>query len=255
MTLMADEPAHPLRFAVNLWRRAMAQAWGALGLYAAIYAAGLVLHLPPPALLLLAVAELFVSAVVHGALMRIGLGDGAGLGPAGLQWTRVETRILLARLLLGLVLILLLVGAIFLMMLAGAVVMAAIGQKPATDFFVTQAGAAVILAGLASGVASVWTMTRLAMSGPATVDRGEVQVFATWRMTAGLRPWRLLFWSPLFGVAAFALGFLLRTTERTGGLDGSTALVASLAYALVFAFIETPIVAGVSVYAYLRLRP
>jgi hypothetical protein len=260
MTQAAEEPSHPLRFAVGLWRQAITRAPAVLALYAVIYLTALIGHPSPIFACALVLAELLVSAMAQGALTRLGLGLGdettsaPGLGLVGLQWTAVETRMLLSRLLLALVLLLLLVGAVFCMALAGGVMMAVSRQSPApSGFFQTPAGMSVVVVALVFAAATIWIMTRLALSGPATVDREQVQVFTTWTMTSGGRPWRLLFWCPALNIVVFALGFSLRTAERTGGLQGGAAIAAALAYVLFIAFVETPIATGVSVYAYRRL--
>jgi hypothetical protein len=269
MTENLMDPSHPVGFVLDVWRRTVVSAWAALALYAAIYVAVLIGHPPPAVAAALVLAEVLVAAVVQGAQMRLGLGPGGdtarfgGLGPAGLQWTAVETRILLSRLLLMLVVILLLVAAVFCMALAAAVTLAMSaapsgvmpGQTPpGAEFFHTGAGAAMIVTGLSFAAATVFVLTRLALSGPATVDQGGVRVFATWPMTAGLRPWRLLVWCPVLNILVFGLGFALHSGEQTGALHGASATIASLAYALFTAFIETPMSAGVSILAYRRLK-
>jgi len=261
MTTTPTSPGGALHAAVGIWRQALARAWAPLLIYAAVYAVGLVVRLPTVAILLLIPTELLVWTVVSGALMRIALGElhpddpAFRLGPVGLQWTGIETRLLGARLLLILLLFLALTAAVFCMLLAGVVVAAMTGQPPtlATAFFLTPSGMAISLVGLAFAVLTGWVATRLALSNPATADRGQVQAFSTWSLTAGRRAWRVLFWMPLLIFGGFVLGFLIRWLDRTNSVPSALMPVVWIAYALLLGFVQTPLAAGVSAYAYRRL--
>lgn len=252
----------PLWAAFGLWRTGVSRALGALALYAGLYAIGLLVPLPPWALIGLVVVELLVWAVAFGALMRIALADlhadepSYRLGPAGLQWGVIETRLFTARLLLLLLLFLILVAAVFCMMLAAIVVSAMTGPPPklAAGISLTPAALAVILVGLAFAGVTVWVATRLALSSPATADRVKVQVFSTWPLTRGARAWGLLAPMPMLIFITFALGFLVRWAMRCGSLPASALPAVWIAYALFVGFVQTPLAAGVSAEAYRRLK-
>lgn len=251
-----------LRAALGLWRQGLARAWAPLLVYASIYAVGLAAPTSLPLGLLLVVVELLVWAVVSGALMRLALADrhpgdpAFRLGPAGLQWTGIETRLLGARLLLVLLLFLILVAAVFSMMLVGVVVAATTGQapKPAAGFLTTPAGVAIALVALTFTLVTVWITTRLALSSPATVDLGAVQAFSTLALTRRPGAWRLLVWMPVLTAGVFALGYALRWVTQVGGLAPGAAAAARVAYAVLAALVQTPLAAGVSAHAYRRLK-
>jgi hypothetical protein len=252
----------PLGAAFGLWRAALTRAWGALAVYAGVYVLGLLLPLPPLALAGLIVVELLVWAMASGALMRLALADLHPddplyrLGPAGLQWGAVEGRLLAARALLVLLLFMILVAAVFCMMLAAVVVSAVAGPAPklAAGGPPTPAAIAILLVGLAFAAVTVWVCIRLGLSSPASADRLRVQAFSTWSLTRGARSLKLLAFLPALILAAFALGFLVRWAARCGILPPAVLPVVWIAYAIFVGFIETPLAAGVSANAYLRLR-
>lgn len=249
-----------LRAGLVLWRQGLTRAWAPLGLYAALYAVGLSASLPAPVLIGLIVVELLVWAVISGALMRLALADrhpddpAFRLGPGGLQWTAIETRLLGARLLLVLLFFLILVAAIFCIMLVTVVMTATTGAPvKGAPFLSTPTGVAIAGVGLAFALAAVWIATRLALSSPATVDLGAVQAFSTLALTRRPEAWRLLVWAPLVTIGVFVAGFALRWAAQVGGLPPTAATAARIAYALLGALVQTPLVAGVTAHAYRRL--
>jgi len=205
--------------------------------------------------LVLAPIDLLVSAVAYGAMMRIALADGHTgdeayrPSPAGLQWSGLETRLLGAFLLIGLFVLLCAIGAVFATLLAAVIVAAVSGQFPQAGgvFLATPSGmtAAAVLAATMAFI--LWACIRLILSTAATVDRRQVQVFSTWRMTKGHA-------LPLF-VALLAIAVPAIILGAAGRLLAGHALSLPFwgAYALVIGFLQTPLTAGVSAEAYRRL--
>jgi len=199
--------------------------------------------------------DLLVSVLAYGAMMRIALADihpgeaAYAPGPGGLQWTRIETRLLAALLLIGLFVGLAALGAVFLTLLTAIIVAAVSGlaARSSGGFLDSPSGIAASAVFLVAMCVLLWACVRLVLSTAATVDRQQVQVFSTWKLTRGAAP-------PLF-VALFIIAapaVVLNAVGRlaAGSLAGPGVWVA---YGLVVGFVQTPLTAGVCAYAYLKL--
>lgn len=247
-----------LRAAAALWRPLVAGAWAPLlGLSALAFVLSPALGLAPVWALVLAPANLLVSVLGYGAMMRLALArgvDGAGAdrpGPAGLQWTAIETSLLGAFLLLALFVALCAIGAVFALMLIAIVVAAVTGpvaSAPSLAGFVsTPSGFAASAVFAVTFGFLIWACVRLILSTPASADRRQVQVFSTWGLTRG----NVL---PLFlallviAVPAIVLGAAARLAAGQ-----AVALAVWVAYALAVGLLQTPLTAAVTAFAYRRL--
>ena len=248
------------RFLATAWRR----AWAAMLITAALLGAPWALGLWSPrspwrleALLALAAA----AVMAEGALYRIALGTERP-GPGGLQWGRPEWR-------LGAVWALTVAFLSVLGLLAFVAVLAtAFGVASAGRGFVmalpsTWAGAvdgrgravvgvvgALCLAGM------VWAGTRIALGAAASIDRGRVQLLATWVQTRRL-VLPILVGRFLLGIGPIALAWLLLGAMPRGGHPPSVPLLwtASMAAGLVLAGLWLPLSVGLMAYLYRRCPP
>ncbi len=244
--------------AVAFVHRAAPLAWAPMALVAVLaFMPSPALHLAPVWLVAVALLNLPVSAVANGALMRIALEDRhAGeadfrLGPAGLQWGVIETKLLWSLLLLGLFFVLCIIGAVFLFGLVAIVVAAVSGAPPRTPagLFASPSG---VFGGLAFAIAVLlmfWAAARLILATPATADRRSVQVFSTWELTRG-QVVKIAAAMIVIGLPALILNQAARLFA-----DGGPALVTALwgLYALVVGLVQTPLVAGAAASFYRRL--
>ncbi len=245
------------RFLGTAWRR----AWAAMLVTAALLGAPWALGLWSPrspwrfeALLAAAAA----AAMAEGALYRLALGQGRP-GPAGLQWGRPEWR-------LGAVWGLTLAFLFVLGMLAFVVVIAtAFGVATSGRGFVlalpsTWAGAvdgrgravlgvvgALCLAGL------TWAATRVSLGAPASIDRGKVQLLATWAASRRLVV-PILLGRFLLGIGPLGLAWVLLWAASRESYSPEAALLwtASLAAGLAVAGLWLPLSVGLMAYLYRR---
>jgi hypothetical protein len=246
-----------LRAAAAAWRPMLTGAWAPLlGLTLLALAISPAFGLAPLRALLLAPVDLLVTAVAYGAMMRVALADlhvgdeSYRLGPGGLQWTSIETRLLGALLLIGLFVGLAGLGAIFATLLSAVVVAAVIGQPSGAvgGFLATPSGIAAALVCAVTVGFILWAGVRLILSTAATADRRQVQVFSTWSLTKGAA---LPLFLALLAIAAPAILFSLAGRMAAGQ---AVALAPWAGYALAVGLVQTPLTAGVSAYAYRRLR-
>ena len=256
MTTTRISTGEALRAAARLWKPMLIGAWAPLlGLVVLALAISPAFGLAPLWPLLLAPVDLLVSVLAYGAMMRIALADrhaGDAVwrpGPAGLQWTGIETRLLGAFLLIALFFVLALLGAVFATLLTAVIVAAVTGQLPRAGgaFLATPSGMAAAAVAAVTLAFALWAGVRLILSTAATVDRRQVQVFSTWRMTQGSA-------LPLFlALLAIALpAVLLSAAGRlVGGQIGGVILWSG--YALVVGLVQTPLTAGVAAWAYRQL--
>jgi hypothetical protein len=247
------------RFLATAWRRAWAAMLIAAVVFGALSALGLWSPRSPWRLeALLAVAA--VSAMAEGALYRVALGAGRP-GPAGLQWGRPEWRLGAVWGLTGAFLFVLGMLA-FVVVLATAFGVATSGRGFVMALPATWASAvdgrgraivgvvgAVCLAGL------VWAGTRVALGAPASIDRGKVQLLATWRASRRL-VLPILLGRLLLGVGPMGLAAaLLWVAARGGHPSPGLAWAASLLAGLVLAGLWLPLSVGLMAYLYRRSPP
>jgi hypothetical protein len=246
------------RFLATAWTR----AWAAMLITGALLGAPLALGLWSPrspwrlaALLALAAS----AAMTEGALYRLALQKGSP-GPGGLQWGRPEWRL---GAVWGLsVLFLLVLGALALVILF----FAALGVAASGPGFVmsepaTWVGAVdgprrrvvgVVAAFCVAGL--IWAATRIALGAAASIDRGRVQLLATWadsrRLAAPILLGRLLLGVAPIGFAAVVLWRLSRANHASAVWSW----VASLAAGLAVAGLWLPLSVGFMAYLYRRCR-
>jgi hypothetical protein len=203
---------------------------------------------------------LLAFIVAAGALYRSAL-ERPGARPGGLQWGRVETRLLAVWLLTGVFLVIL--GLlVFVAVLCSAYAVASAGAgfvaaEPATWApAVDGRGRLVVGAvGMAGATALVWAKLRLCLSSAATVARGRVQVLSAWPLTRGITAPILAAWV-LVGVAPAVLTaglYFLRW--RLGGGPLLAAGAVNFALGMVIAGLWLPNIVGLMAYLYGRLEP
>lgn len=246
-------------FILPSWRRAIA----ALVLYAVTanaYFYTVIAGLAPAAILATLVLTLLASCVVDGGLLRIALDHGKP-GPGGLQWGRVESR------LLGLALLCVVLFSTVSLLLLIVLVMVSIGvslpaKTPASSDIaawmasIGSIGAAVFCAAMAAAIGVlVWLSVRLCLAQPATVARDRIQLLSSITLTRHGFP-------ILLGVvgavtlpilAVLGLAAVLRPTD--GAIAPTTALVLAATAGLALALIHAPAKAGALAYLYRRLSP
>jgi hypothetical protein len=244
------------RFLATAWAR----AWAAMLIAATALAAPWALGLwsPRSPRCLVALAGVAAAAMAEGALYRTALDKGR-LGPAGLQWGRPEWRLgavwgLSAAFLfvLGLLAFVVVLATAFGVATSGhGFVMAA----PATwgravegrGRLVLAIVAALCLAGL------IWAATRIALGAAASVDRGKVQVLATWPATRGLVA-PILVGRLSLGVVPIGFAWAaVRAASRASHPPLMLLWAACLAAGLAVAGLWLPLSVGLMAYLYRRL--
>ena len=247
------------RFLATAWRRAWAAMLIAAVVFGVLSALGLLSPRSPWRLeALLAVAA--AVAMAEGALYRVALGAGRP-GPAGLQWGRPEWRV---GAVWGLTAAFLLVLGMlaFVVVLATAFGVATSGRGFVMALPATWAGAvdgrgrAVVgVVGAACLAGLVWAGSRVALGAPASIDRGKVQLLATWaasrRLVLPILLGRLLVGVGPIGLAAALLWAATRDALPFPGL----AWAASLLAGLVLAGLWLPLSVGLMAYLYRRAPP
>jgi hypothetical protein len=197
------------------------------------------------------------AAMAEGALYRLALDKGRP-GPAGLQWGRAEWRL---GAVWGLtVAFLLVLGMLaFVFVLATAFGVATSGRGFVMALPSTWAGAvdgrgrvvvglvvALCLAGL------VWAATRVALGAPASIDRGKVQLLATWAASRRL-VLPILLGRFLLGVAPIGIAWaLLWGVSRESHPSATLLWAASLAAGIALAGLWLPLSVGLMAYLYRR---
>lgn len=249
-----------LRFAGGFWRRAAPKVWApllVLGLVTFVLSPAF--HIAPVLVLALLLLNVVMLVLAQGGLMREALGDRHAddadyrPGPAGLQWSRIETALLGTVALLALFFFLATVGAVFVVMLVAIVVAASSGQgmKPSGDYFTTPSGMAAGFVLLLILLGILWAGLRLYLSTPATADQRRVQVFSTWSLTQG-QVLPLLASVFIVTLPTLILSFAARLLAQAGSSE-PLVLALWLLYGLVFGFAYTPLSAGVAAFFYRRL--
>lgn len=243
------------------WRSSWRQA--AVPLAAVALLAVVSQGLAQPISIIADLANLAMVVVVQGALYRLALAGKTeppldAPGPLGLQWRRLEWRILGLILLVDL---LLLAGAVVVFFVLATVAVGFIGPDAANMTTPEQMAAALGPTGqgvlgallLAAAIGFIWLMTRLTMAMPATVAEGRIRLFSTWRLTRG----HVL---PLLGallLIALPLGVISLLAGMIDAADGDLlntrwASIVGNAVGLIF---YIPISVGLFSHLYLRLRP
>jgi hypothetical protein len=198
--------------------------------------------------------------VARGALYRSAL-DRPRAGPGGLQWGRVETR-LLAVWLLGAVFLFILALLAFVAWLCCAYAVASAGTgfvaaDPATwAAAVDGRGRWVVGAAAGAGAAGLlWAEIRLCLAAAATVARERVQVLSAWPMTRR-RVWLILVPIVLISLAPAALlAALIFLGPRLAGGSFLIEHAVNLAQGAVVAGLWLPMHVGLMAYLYRRGDP
>jgi hypothetical protein len=188
--LIIEGLAAAARFVAPAWR----QTWGAMalagGLFGAIWAMRLASAASawrPLALLLMGLA----AVVFQGALYRVAL-NRSRPGLAGLWFGRAEARIAGVWALSLLFLFVLALLALVVMLAFGFAVAASgpgfVTALPGTWAGAVQGRGRIVLAivGIACLAGLVWAGIRVSFGAAASVERGQLQVLASWPMTRGL---------------------------------------------------------------------
>lgn len=246
-------------FILPSWRRAIA----ALVLYAVAanaYFYAVIASLSPAVILTTLVLTVLAACIADGGLLRIALDHGKP-GPGGLQWGRVESR------LLGLTLLCILLFSTVSLLLLIVLVMVSIGvslpaKAPASSDVgawmasIGPVGAAVFCLAMAAAIGVlVWLGVRLSLAQPATVARERIQLLSSITLTRESFP-------TLLGVVAgvtlpmlAVLGLAASLRPPAGAVEPMPALVLAAVASLVLALIHAPAKAGAIAYLYRRLSP
>jgi hypothetical protein len=249
-----------LGFAWRFLRPAWERAWGAIAIASLMFAAIAALTFQPRLtawrfqILIVAVAA---ALVAEGGLLRLALGRGR-LGPAGLQWGMTEWRLLTVW---GLTAVFLFVLGLlaFVTLLACAFAVASSGQgfivaAPATWARAVDGRGRAVVAVIAGLVLAglIWAAARVSLGAAASVDRGRVQLLASWPDTRGVV-------APLVAARLFAglapIGFaavVLSMASRAQGRPDLLAWCASLAAGTAIAGLWLPLSVGLMAYFYQR---
>ncbi len=205
------------------------------------------------------VAALLASLMANAALLRLAFADEhAGdpefrIGRQGFQFGQPELRLLGAGLLLALfgllaLLFLLLLVVIFtvalLVTVHGQTVAPTAASKLPPDVQMMLSGLVLVFA-----VALLWVAVRVCLYPAATIAEKRIQVFSTWRLTAG-NWWRIFAAFFLLLLPALVLALLLGVSQPYPALQAAFAI----ASAAVNAFVEVPLFCGLYVHLYRQLR-
>lgn len=248
-----------LKAGLAFWRTALQRAWGALLLLTAVSIAGVVESAQDVGwtwVLLTSLAELLATVLACGALFRLSLKCGAP-GPAGLQWNRVEWRILGAMLLTFFLIVLILLALVFVIMLLLAVIYVGFGAGSIPSpkgLSSTPAGQALIAVGVLGGFVLLWVLVRLSLAAPATVDRNAIKVFSTWPLSRGRTP-TLFVIAILLGLTIFlriGLPMLVANGVASSLGAGGAAIALRVAASLVGGLVQLPILVGALSHVYRR---
>ncbi len=263
-----------LSYAWSLWRTHWRQIWGVLALNAlacTVFCAG-VFAQDWRLVLAADLGLLFTMFATYGAVLRLALGADHPddpqfrLGSLGLQWRKMELRLLGAHLLLMVFVIIL---ALLLALAVAAPLMGVVMAKsPSMNANLTQADLARILgpgglqainlASLAIQLVLLFVFTRLSLYLSATADRGKVSVLRTWKLTRGH------FWQVFAALLVIGLPTVLIMSVGVGAgmsLDGKPAPLApgeTFLYSLICGgwagAAAMPLAAGVQAYFYRNLK-
>ena len=267
------------RAAYRFWREAWRPALGALLLLGA--AAAVQYYMAATGQvgwsMLATLVTLPVQMVAYGALFRLAFADERSgepefqIGPGGLQWGRLETRLLGATLLLLLlafvaVLLFAFVMVVAMMVAAGGAAAELEGADTPQEMIEALGPRGLLILGVVMVVGLVgalWASVRLALVLPATAFTGKVQVFETWKLTKG-QFWRILaamiiasapsiIWAVFNGAVEGALG---EDGAREGVkvLPAATAAIMALLAGVVTGVLQAPLTVGLTSFLYRGLR-
>ena len=261
-----------LSYAWNLWRGHWRQVWGVLALnalactvvYAGMFSDNAELVLTG------GVGLLFTGYAAYGAMIRLAFAADHPddpqfrLGSLGLQWGRMELRMLGAQLLLLLFLLILLLLLVVLVLVPPmAVMMSKGGPLPAT---MTEAQLQQILGpngmmALQIGMAAVQLVLflvyiRLSLYLVASAESGRISVLKTWRLVRG-NFWRVFAATVIIVLPTLAILSLggLPTDAQAAPLPPSEIFLYSLICGGWAGAAAVPLAAGVQAYFYRNLRP
>ena len=216
------------------------------------------------------------SCMAYVGLMRLAFADEHRgdqefvTGQSGFQWGKPEWRFLGANLVVAFVLILELCAAF----LIGVLICVVTGlpakiSATATPQEMAQAlgpGGAAAMALLMIGLFAslLYTYVRLSLAPAATLSRGKVEVFSTWKLTAGQAPRMfaatLLSLWPTFAEMALR-GVLFSILGGKGAAGGAVhlampqSLIVGAVSGGILAFVQLPVSVGLVAYLYRGLRP
>jgi hypothetical protein len=219
------------------------------------------------------------TCMAYAALMRLAFTDERPddpelkIGKGGFQWTRPEVRLLgVAGLLLlfGLIALSLFIflGVLVVMVLMGGGVIQPIQANATPDqireAFGPQGLALVSALAMAFAAVMIFVSIRVGLAPAATIARGRVAVFQTWRLTKG-QFWRIFAATLLSSWPMIAAQFI--ATPLVSLLSGQAspatptdlplvqAAPIAVALAMVLAFVQLPVSVGLTAFLYRGLRP
>ena len=203
-------------------------------------------------------ATLLAGVMANAALLRLAFADEFPadpefrIGPQGFQFGGQELRLLGAILLLvlfGLIalLFMILLAALFTVGLIFSHGHANLTPEAASHSPDVQMMLSVLI--LLFAAAAVWVWIRVFTYPAATIAQKRVQVFSTWRLTAGAW-WRIFAAVVLLSLPALASDLLLMLAPSPSAIVG----VLAVASAAIHAFLEVPLLCGLSAAVYRRLH-
>ena len=215
------------------------------------------------------VAQLITKIVLYGAVFRLAFADrhpadpAFALGHAGLQWGRMEWRLLGAGALLLLFLaIMAVLGLVVVSAVALGIIMNHGGAAPPTTpqavlAALGQDGQTVVSVVLTLALMGlIYCYVRLSLTFPATADSGKVSVLGSWTLTKS-HGWRILGALILLQLPLMLLETLIAAAVGGDGGPGTgapmsaeTAMLSALAIGAVFGCVISPLSAGVLAYYY-----
>ncbi|MEI9964800.1 MAG: hypothetical protein WDM92_08870 [Caulobacteraceae bacterium] len=249
--------------------------WGVLALSsldATVYLAGMFAQ--NPMLIGIGAAALCITALMtNGAFFRLAFadrhGDDAGYkpGPVGMQWGRMEWRMLGAALLLAVffVILVVLVAIALAAPLIGAIMSKGVSpvtiQNPEQLAALIGPKGAAVLAGaqILLDLVVIFLGVRLALYMAATADSGRIMVLSTWRITRGH------FW-PILGsmlIVSLPAAMLVVLAQASAGgaaatpdpLAPAAAFLWGLVGGVAYGAFAIPLTSGVIAYYYRNLAP
>lgn len=262
-----------LGYAWTLWRSHWREIWGALALSAValtVFFAGMFTS-NGDITLAGSAGMLMTMFPVYGSVMRLAFGGDHPedpefqLGALGLQWRRMETRLLVANLLLSLLLALVFIVCVGLasVVLLGVFAAKASGHLPSHDMtqgYVIQVLGKYPIWGAVATILLVqyFVLIRLALYIPATADTQQVQVMRTWRLTHD-RFWQifaatLVIWLPSLLILWFGNGAALSLKGQPAPLAPGETFLYSLICGGWAGAAAMPLAAGVQAYFYRNAR-
>ena len=257
---MAAKPAimDSVRAAVAFARAAIPRVAGVLGLFMLLNLAGDMAS-DRFAEIATFVAALLASLMANAALLRLAFADqhpndaDFAIGRQGFQFGQPELRLLGAILLLtlfGLIafLFMLLLVIIFtvalLVTVHGQTVAPTAATKLPPDVQLMLEGLVLIFA-----LGLLWVAVRVCLYPAATIAEKRIQVFSTWKLTAG-HWWRIFAALLILLLPALVLTLLLGASSGAPGLQAALAVLS----AGVNAFIEVPLFCGLYAHLYKQLH-